>query len=260
MGLLDKTCSLFLSHRTGILSQSFPAAQQGNTEPPLVDQKQNEELEEDVDFIHSALDNTSNLLATNFRSYGATTGEIGGDKVNSQRSLKAESEYGTAGVVPENEMKLEPASEVDSAHPRNDAGGSCATSLEHHQDNSGPHNGSGVFLLLNKNGIEESLSPSCSSTSGAERRHIAQRNAPKLYCCALCGRTFRHAGDYKKHNRVHTGEKPYCCSVCGKRFSQSGYLTVHLRYHTGEKPFGCSHCGKRFSHSSNMKKHQLTHL
>lgn len=215
------------------MSQSFPAALQGNTDPRHVDQKQKEELEEDVDFIHSALDNTSNLLATHFRSFRASSGVIGGDKVN--RRLKAESGNVTAGVVPENEMKIEPASEVDSAHPRHDVGGSCAPALEHHQDNSGPH-------------------------SGSAGRHIAQRNAPKLYCCALCGRTFRHAGDYKKHNRVHTGEKPYCCSVCGKRFSQSGYLTVHMRYHTGEKPFGCSHCGKSFSHSSNMKKHQLTHL
>ncbi|CAL8307919.1 unnamed protein product [Boreogadus saida] len=110
---------------------------------------------------------------------------------------------------------------------------------------------------------------------------------PKRYCCTLCGRSFKHAGDFKKHHRVHTGEKPYCCSVCGKRFSQSGYLKIHLRYHTGEKPYccpvcgksfshsgylkihlryhtgekpyTCEHCGKGFSHSSNLKKHKLTH-
>uniref|UniRef100_A0A3B4WE98 C2H2-type domain-containing protein n=2 Tax=Seriola lalandi dorsalis TaxID=1841481 RepID=A0A3B4WE98_SERLL len=123
------------------------------------------------------------------------------------------------------------------------------------------------------NSIEEPLSQRYTTTNrvGAEKQQTNtkaggsdsaafQRNMRKHYCCSLCGRTFRHAGDYKKHNRVHTGEKPYCCSVCGKRFSQSGYLTVHLRYHTGEKPFGCSHCGKSFSHSSNMKKHLQTHL
>uniref|UniRef100_A0A672ITR2 C2H2-type domain-containing protein n=1 Tax=Salarias fasciatus TaxID=181472 RepID=A0A672ITR2_SALFA len=85
-----------------------------------------------------------------------------------------------------------------------------------------------------------------------------RRNLRKQYFCALCGRTFRHAGDYKKHSRVHTGEKPYGCPVCGKRFSQSSYLTVHLRYHTGEKPFGCSYCGKSFS-NSNLKKHKRVH-
>ncbi|GLD57389.1 zinc finger protein 8-like protein [Lates japonicus] len=134
----------------------------------------------------------------------------------------------------------------------------------------------GVIFSLGRNGTEEPLSQRYTNTNstGAEKQHTTQtstkagssdsgafqRNVRKVYCCSLCGRTFRHAGDYKKHSRVHTGEKPYCCSVCGKRFSQSGYLTVHLRYHTGEKPFGCSHCGKSFSHSSNMKKHQQTHL
>lgn len=86
------------------------------------------------------------------------------------------------------------------------------------------------------------------------------RRAEKRFCCALCGRTFSHAGDFKKHKRVHTGEKPYLCTLCGKRFSQSGYLKIHQRYHTGEKPYACGTCGKRFSHSSNYKKHQQTHI
>ncbi|XP_053366767.1 zinc finger protein 135-like [Clarias gariepinus] len=86
------------------------------------------------------------------------------------------------------------------------------------------------------------------------------RRAEKRFCCTLCGRTFSHAGDFKKHKRVHTGEKPYLCTLCGKRFSQSGYLKIHQRYHTGEKPYACSMCGKRFSHSSNYKKHQQTHV
>ncbi|KAI5618086.1 zinc finger and SCAN domain-containing protein 2 isoform X2 [Silurus asotus] len=86
------------------------------------------------------------------------------------------------------------------------------------------------------------------------------RRAEKRFCCGLCGRTFSHAGDFKKHKRVHTGEKPYLCTLCGKRFSQSGYLKIHQRYHTGEKPYACATCGKRFSHSSNYRKHQQTHI
>ena len=101
------------------------------------------------------------------------------------------------------------------------------------------------------------MNPSQSGSRTLQQRGVGR---PKRYCCTLCGRAFRHAGDLKKHHRVHTGEKPYCCSVCGKRFSQSGYLKIHLRHHTGERPYGCTQCGKRFSHSSNFKKHQLTHL
>ena len=125
------------------------------------------------------------------------------------------------------------------------------------------------------------------SQPGSSALQTAAGGQPKRYCCTLCGRAFKHAGDFKKHHRVHTGEKPYCCSVCGKRFSQSGYLKIHLRYHTGEKPYccpvcgksfshsgylkihlryhtgekpyTCDHCGKGFSHSSNLKKHKLTH-
>lgn len=180
-----------------------------------------------------------------------------------------------------NIMKAESISNEDATYNANNFSDNAATSstassrlnLESHQASSGLYHESGICFSLDQNGIEEPLSQSHSNAKsvGAEEQQTItkacvsaprsiQSNVRKHYCCSLCGRTFRHAGDYKKHNRVHTGEKPYCCSVCGKRFSQSGYLTVHLRYHTGEKPFGCSHCGKSFSHSSNMKKHQQTHL
>lgn len=180
-----------------------------------------------------------------------------------------------------NNMKAEPTSDEDGMHHTNYLHDDAATSstslkrlnLESPHASPGLYKESGVVFSLDQNGMEESLSQSYNNTNstGAEEQQTNtkacgsgsrafQRNVRKHYSCSLCGRTFRHAGDFKKHNRVHTGEKPYCCLVCGKRFSQSGYLTVHLRYHTGEKPFGCSHCGKSFSHSSNMKKHQQTHL
>lgn len=299
-------CRLYC--RAGIVSQISPAAQQADAEPHRMNQKQKEELEENVDLIPSdeditvicpsysfeGLDCEASVasLATPCLSSRATTGlHLGGDDLNNPRTLKAETDDGlptpisnpvTAVIMSKNddEMKVEPTSDEDTTHTTNyfyEDAGSSATSLhrlnlEHPQASSGLE--SGVFLSLDQNGIEEPPPQRCSNTVGAEKRHttqtnpkagglgsrVFQRNVRKHYCCSLCGRTFRHAGDYKKHSRVHTGEKPYCCSVCGKRFSQSGYLTVHLRYHTGEKPFGCSHCGKSFSHSSNMKKHQQTHL
>ncbi len=229
--------------------------------------------------------------ATPCLSPGATAGpHLAGDNLNNPRTLKMETEIGadsplslTAGTISENDqkMKVEPSLEEDAVHTNYFYDDACTTSShrlnpEPPQANSGLYSESGIVFSLDQNEIEEPLTQRCNNTNnaGAERQRTAQtntkagasgsrafqRNVRKHYCCSLCGRTFRHAGDYKKHNRVHTGEKPYCCSVCGKRFSQSGYLTVHLRYHTGEKPFGCSHCGKSFSHSSNMKKHQQTHL
>uniref|UniRef100_A0A3Q1FUR8 Zinc finger and SCAN domain-containing protein 21-like n=1 Tax=Acanthochromis polyacanthus TaxID=80966 RepID=A0A3Q1FUR8_9TELE len=173
--------------------------------------------------------------------------------------------------IPENDqkMKVERASEESGLRIVNYFYNGAPTStaslnLEPPQAAFGLYNEPGVAFSVDQNcsdgGTHKQNNAQTSTKVGFSGSTAFQRSVRKHYCCSLCGRTFRHAGDYKKHSRVHTGEKPYCCSVCGKRFSQSGYLTVHLRYHTGEKPFGCSHCGKSFSHSSNMKKHQQTHL
>lgn len=181
-----------------------------------------------------------------------------------------------------NNLKVEPTSDEDVTDkgtnylyedPATSSTSLSRLHLEPVQNNSGLYSASGPIFSLGQNSTEEPLSqrhtaancisadkPQTITVTGSTGSGASQRSIRKNYCCSLCGRTFRHAGDFKKHNRVHTGEKPYCCSVCGKRFSQSGYLTVHLRYHTGEKPFCCSHCGKSFSHSSNMKKHLQTHL
>ncbi|XP_078135787.1 uncharacterized protein LOC144536491 [Sander vitreus] len=293
----------------GSVPQISPAAQQADAELHLMEQKQKEEMEENIDLIPSDKDiavicpsysfedldceASIPLLVTPCVSPRATTGpHLGGDDFNNPRALKRETDHGLSApisnhvvTISENahKMKVEPTSNEDAMRNTNyfhdDAGTSATSShrlnLEPPQANSGLYTESGVVFRVDQNGIEEPLSQRYNNTNSvAEKHHTTQtssevddsgssgfqRNSRKHYCCSLCGRTFRHAGDYKKHNRVHTGEKPYCCSVCGKRFSQSGYLTVHLRYHTGEKPFGCSHCGKSFSHSSNMKKHQQTHL
>lgn len=202
-------------------------------------------------------------------SSNTTTGlYLGSGGLFSPRTLKAEAENEPSALLPggseDNKIKVELTLQEDSTHPSAcvyvTAGLNVAS---YNQSGSGIESGN-VFdpNTVSAMSMLGPLALGCSETAGAEKQHRAQTkaNALKQYCCSLCGRTFRHAGDYKKHNRVHTGEKPYRCSVCGKMFSQSGYLTVHLRYHTGEKPFGCIVCGKRFSHSSNMKKHQQTHL
>ncbi|XP_068438847.1 uncharacterized protein [Clinocottus analis] len=284
-----------LQLESNVVAQTSPASQQDDAEQHLREQKQKEE---DIAVIcpSYSFDLECEASVTSLATSGLppTTGpHVGGDDLNQPTALKAETEKGlpishhvgsiTADLLPGDhlEMKAEPImldeGAMRNAHHFYDgtiAASSHGLSLEPPPDHPGLYNESGLVFRLS----EEPLSHRYNNTNcvGAEKTHIAQtnpkaascasgsrafpRNVRKHYCCSLCGRTFRHAGDYKKHSRVHTGEKPYCCSVCGKRFSQSGYLTVHLRYHTGEKPFGCSHCGKSFSHSSNMKKHQQTHL
>ncbi|XP_010770967.1 zinc finger protein 181-like [Notothenia coriiceps] len=260
----------------------------------LIEQRQKEKLAEDFELITSDKDialispsysfedlDSEASLAAPCLSHGANTHtHLGGDDLNNLRALLTETNnrlaFSNHVDLSENlhKMKREPTSDEDSIHTTNcfydDAGTSTASS---HRLNSEHPQGHSVSSL-EQNGTSEPPSQRDDNTNSVSAKkqqtnhtiavasgsRVFQRNDRKHYSCLLCGRTFRHAGDYKKHNRVHTGEKPYCCSVCGKRFSQSGYLTVHQRFHTGEKPFACTQCDKSFSHSSNLKKHQQTHL
>lgn len=236
------------------------AASEAYTESHQCEEKPKED---DSSALDSTVDREASLTSPYLSSQTTTGLYLGSDRLFSPRTFKSEAENGLSALLSgsseHKKIKVELSSQEDNPHPAdcvNVAGLNVASF-----NCSGP----GIEFDSNTVSTMSMLAPQtlgCSKTVGAEKHHRAQTkaNALKQYCCSLCGRTFRHAGDYKKHNRVHTGEKPYRCSVCGKTFSQSGYLTVHLRYHTGEKPFGCIVCGKRFSHSSNMKKHQQTHL
>lgn len=237
------------------------AASEAYTESHQYEEKPKEE--DDSSALDSTVDRETSLSSPYLSSQTTTGLYLGSDRLFSPRTFKAEAENGLSALLSgsseHKKIKVELTSQEDNPHPSDCvyAAGLNVASF----NRSGP----GIEFDSNTVSTMSMLAPQtlgCSKTVGAEKHHRAQTkaNALKQYCCSHCGRTFRHAGDYKKHNRVHTGEKPYRCSVCGKTFSQSGYLTVHLRYHTGEKPFGCIVCGKRFSHSSNMKKHQQTHL
>ncbi|XP_063749532.1 zinc finger protein 135-like [Eleginops maclovinus] len=269
----------------------------------LIEQRQKEQLGEDIELItsdediavicpsYSFEDPDREASITPFAAPCLTPGaktqtDLGGDDLNNLRALRTETDNRLdisnpvdlidVDTLPENrqKIKIEPTSDEDGIHTTNYFYDDASTSAASSQRLNSEHPQGHSVFSLEKNGTEEPPSQINNNANrfstkeqhtnhtkaGASCSRVSQRNVRNPYCCLLCGRTFRHAGDYKKHNRVHTGEKPYCCSVCGKCFSQSGYLTVHLRYHTGEKPFACSLCGKSFSHSSNLKKHQQTHL
>ncbi|KAL6095058.1 uncharacterized protein ACO6RY_16334 [Pungitius sinensis] len=241
----------------GVVPQTPPASQRDAAEPHLMEKKQ------------KAADGIAAVSSSATTCFPPTTRpRLGGDALSIPNHVGSITAATMSEDVPK--MKVEPLLDEGAARNTNDRYDATDAAPPHAhpglyggaQGQRYNHTDRGV---VEKQQQQQQQQHQHRATHAHPKTAAAGSKAPqggerKPYSCALCARTFRHAGDYKKHSRVHTGEKPYCCSVCGKRFSQSGYLTVHLRYHTGEKPFGCGHCGKSFSHSSNMKKHQQTHL
>ena len=81
----------------------------------------------------------------------------------------------------------------------------------------------------------------------------------KNHKCSTCGKTFRHLGNLRVHDRIHTGVRPYVCNECGKSFTNVSCLMVHKRAHTREKPCKCKQCGILFTSTNMLKFHERQH-
>lgn len=116
---------------------------------------------------------------------------------------------------------------------------------------------------------------------------IAAEDKERPFCCAQCGRSYRHAGSLlnhqkahttglypcslcpkllpnllslKNHSRTHTDPKRYSCSICGKAFRTAARLQGHERVHAPQEgPFTCSHCPRHFRHRISFLRHQQQH-
>ncbi|XP_008822033.1 zinc finger protein 646 isoform X2 [Nannospalax galili] len=115
----------------------------------------------------------------------------------------------------------------------------------------------------------------------------AAEDQERPFCCAQCGRSYRHAGSLlnhqkahttglypcslcpkllpnllslKNHSRTHTDPKRYCCSICGKAFRTAARLQGHGRVHAPQEgPFTCPHCPRHFRHRVSFLQHQQQH-
>ncbi|XP_036050142.1 zinc finger protein 646 [Onychomys torridus] len=122
------------------------------------------------------------------------------------------------------------------------------------------------------------------ANGGQGTNFTAAEDKERPFCCAQCGRSYRHAGSLlnhqkahttglypcslcpkllpnllslKNHSRTHTDPKRYSCNICGKAFRTAARLQGHARVHAPQEgPFSCSHCPRHFRHRISFLQHQ----
>ena len=73
--------------------------------------------------------------------------------------------------------------------------------------------------------------------------------------CNQCAYASYHAGDLRKHLKIHTGEKTNKCNQCDYASSYASALKTHLKRHNGEKSNKCNLCDYASSRAGNLKAH-----
>ena len=90
------------------------------------------------------------------------------------------------------------------------------------------------------------------------RKHRSQNNVSK---CDSCDFETPHAGNLKRHVKLHTAVKPKksksikTCEPCGKTFDRKDSFDRHMKVHLKEsaQTFGCTQCDDKFERKDSCQ-------
>ncbi|CAH1779573.1 unnamed protein product [Owenia fusiformis] len=79
-----------------------------------------------------------------------------------------------------------------------------------------------------------------------------------IYSCNDCDKIFTSITHMRLHCLVHTGLKPFKCSKCDFASNSKGNLYTHMRKHTGQF-YKCRACDFKSVNKSHLVEHESTH-
>ena len=78
---------------------------------------------------------------------------------------------------------------------------------------------------------------------------------PDRFPCSICGATFTHKTNLRRHMRNHTGNYKHFCDKCRRGFYMKYLYDEHVMVvHEGRK-FYCDYCGKGFNSKGMRNVH-----
>ncbi|CAK1587571.1 unnamed protein product [Parnassius mnemosyne] len=84
--------------------------------------------------------------------------------------------------------------------------------------------------------------------------------APIVYPCNACNRTYKKKFELNRHiKHHHLQQKNYLCDKCNAKFFSKRGLIDHMLRHTGAELCSCDICGRSFSRARTLREHMRTH-
>jgi len=127
------------------------------------------------------------------------------------------------------------------------------------QNNMGEQNGNGMMSMGSDDGSEHQDDSQNESNKSLDKAWDGAMKSTYNLDCRICGFTFFHKKDLRKHMLVHANEKTFQCHLCGKSFASATAMNKHITNHNQAKPYKCNKCNRAFATQEKLIKHGILH-